>query len=66
MPIIPVRTIIQRFIDTGVVPPNTVRVIIDLRVNDIVRVFYESLGDERTVHILESMILPKGEKVPGV
>jgi hypothetical protein len=53
---VPVASMIQPFIDADIVPPGCRRVIIDLAVGDIVRIYYEVLGDKVVIDVLSDMI----------
>lgn len=37
----------KKFIDAGLVPKNTKRIILDMEVNEAVRLYFETLADER-------------------
>jgi hypothetical protein len=51
MSIITGRGLGKKLVDAGIVPANTIRIIIDIDVNSAVKLYYEVFGDERLLEI---------------
>lgn len=43
--------LVKAMTDSGILPDNCCRVVIDIAFNDIVKIYYEVLGDERLLEI---------------
>lgn len=52
----PVLSIIQPFIDAGVVPPGCSRMLIDIPADDVVRVYYEIFGDQKVIDVMATLV----------
>ena len=51
VPPIMTNTIQQQLIDAGIVPENCTRVIIDIGLDQILKVYYEAYGDKRILDL---------------
>ncbi len=58
---------VKQLIDAGVAPPETRRLIIDIPVDDVVKVYYECYGDEKMFTTELAVALQKADiiRVPG-
>lgn len=51
----------KKLIEAGIIPPNTRRAIIDIRMNDAVTIYIEAYGDERLLDIIANNL--EGAKI---
>lgn len=53
----------EKLIDAGIVPPMTRRILIDIPLNDVVKVYYETYADEKMFTAELAVALKKAEVV---
>lgn len=47
----PNNELIEQFLKVGIVPKNCTRIVLDIRYDDITKLYYKCLGDERLIEI---------------